>query len=125
MVAQRLSILSVLFLTACYAQASKPVVEIDNNLSDCIKIEKNEITNFSNIISMKLDYSILKPTAECGCKSMISSYSSFIYIDKHQSGLISGKLVFDSRSIDIPLALNAKLIDKNTVHVSISCALAE
>ena len=105
----------------------KHEINFDNNLSNCIEIENAEINYDNTFPTLKASINELKPTYECGCKSLISSYSSFIDRSEYKSHLMTGKFVFleGSNSLSLPVATTKELINNNKLLISLNCALPD
>ena len=118
---------SLFFLiTACSFSTFSTEINFDNNLSNCIKIEKAEIIYDNTFPTLKASINELKPTSECGCRSLVSSYSSFVETSDYKSHLMTGKFVFlEGNSLSLPVATTQRLINNNKLLITLSCALPD
>lgn len=118
--------LFLLFFITNYSQAMQnEKVVIKNNLSECIKMGKPEITYSDNIPMLSLSYQQLKPTSECGCKSAISQYSTQLEMDGYMSPLLTAKFQFRADKLLLPLATSSMIIGNYSLLVSFSCSLPD
>lgn len=113
-------------ITACSFSTYSTEINFDNNLSSCIEIEDAEVIYDNTFPTLKASINRLKPTSECGCKSLVSSYSSFIEASDYKSHLMSGKFVFsENNSLSLPVATDKGLINDNKLLITLSCALPD
>ena len=125
MVELRYSLLLIFMVSACSQATSETKFSINNQLSNCIKIDNPEIIYKSGIPMLSASHQQLKPTAQCGCKSAISQYSSQLEMDGYNSELLTAKLTFRENQLIIPLASSKEIIGDYSVLVNFSCALPD
>lgn len=118
--------LLLLSLIPVYSQAitSKDIV-IENKLSNCIKIEAAEVFYVGGMPILKVSNQVIKPSSECGCRSLISQYSSNLVMDGFQSRLLTAKLIFEGENSKLPLATSNNMIGDYGILIKFSCALAD
>tara|TARA_R110001583_G_C5498038_1_gene395453 strand:+ start:326 stop:703 length:378 start_codon:yes stop_codon:yes gene_type:complete len=118
--------LLLLSLIPVYSQAitSKEIV-IENKLSSCINIKASEIFYVDGMPILEVSNQIIKPSSECGCRSLISEYSSNLVMDGYESRLLTAKLIFEGEKSKFPLATSNKIIGDYSVLIKISCALPD
>lgn len=121
MAVQNHSLILLLLLSAC-SHVFNPAVDINNNLSSCIKINSVNVIEEKNIPLAKIDYTAVKHLAECGCKSAINAYSSTLQMDGYDSPLISGKFVFPENSLlYLPVSTSKKMLGEYGLKLTFSC----
>ena len=125
MVELRYSLLLVFMVSACSQSTSDTKVSINNQLSNCIKIDNPEVMYKSGIPMLSASYQQLKPISQCGCKSAISQYSSRLEMNGYSSKLLTAKLTFRENQLIIPLATSKEIIGDYSVLVNFSCALPD
>jgi hypothetical protein len=118
--------LLLLSLIPVYSQAitSKEIV-IENKLSNCINIKASEVFNVDGMPILEVSNQIIKPSSECGCRSLISEYSSNLVMDGYESRLLTAKLIFEGEKSKFPLATSNKMIGNYGVLIKVSCALSD
>ncbi|MCP4325542.1 MAG: DUF2195 family protein [Alteromonadales bacterium] len=121
----RYSLLSLFLISACSQATSTTKITINNNLSNCIKIENTKVVYKDGMPMLEVSHQKIKSTSECGCKSAISEYSSQLEMDGYNSPLLNAKLIFEARNFEVPLATTKKMIGDFNVLVSFSCALPD
>lgn len=123
MTRQKFNVFICLIVSGC-AQATPHLnVDVDNQLSNCIKIEEMEIVTDNELPMLKVHYQKKSAISACGCKSAISTYSSTLQMDGYDSFLMSGQFIFDSENkFKLPIATSQKIIGDYRVAVSFSCA---
>ncbi len=121
----RYSLIFLFVISACSQATSNTNVTINNNLSNCIEIDNTNVVYKDGMPMLEVSYQKIKSTAECGCKSALSEYSSQLKMDGYNSPLLTAKLIFDERKLEIPLATSKKMIGDFNVLVSFSCALPD
>ncbi|HMW73489.1 MAG TPA: DUF2195 family protein, partial [Cellvibrionaceae bacterium] len=91
----------LLIASACTASppaTPKPgTIKIDNALDKCQQIT-GQAVDIASIPTLKLDFKTLASTAECGCKSMLNSYSVAIKLDGYSRRVLSGSFKFPNQS---------------------------
>ena len=121
----RYSLLLLFVMSACSQATSNTKVTINNQLSNCIKIDNPEVKYNWGIPMLSVSHQELKSTSQCGCKSAISQYSSQIEMDDFNSQLLTAKLTFSAKQLIIPLATSKEIIGDYNVLVNFSCALPD
>lgn len=118
--------LLLLSLIPVYSQAitSKDIL-IENKLSNCITIEADEVFYVDGMPILKVSNQVIKPSSACGCRSLISEYSSNLIMDGYESHLLTAKLIFGGENSKFPLATSNKMIGDYGMLIKISCALAD
>ncbi|HMU65506.1 MAG TPA: DUF2195 family protein [Cellvibrionaceae bacterium] len=108
--------------TAAPPTTTKPgTIHIDNALDKCQQITGQAI-DIASIPTLKLDFKTLASTAECGCKSMLNSYSVAIKLDGYSRRVLSGSFKFPNQSpLTLPLAAQPELIKGQSLQVSLGC----
>jgi hypothetical protein len=97
------------------------MMHIDNALDKCQQITGQSI-HLAPIPSIKLDFKTLASTAECGCKSMLNSYSVAIKLDGYSRRVLSGSFKFPNQSpITLPLAAQPGLIKGQNLQITLGC----
>ncbi|WP_076417470.1 DUF2195 family protein [Colwellia sp. UCD-KL20] len=119
------SLLLLVLISACSQATSNTKVSINNQLSNCIKIDRSEVIYRDGIPMLGLSYKQLKPTSECGCKSAISQYTSLLEMDGYNSQLLTAKVKFGTKASMIPLTTSKDIIGDYSVLVNLSCALPD
>lgn len=110
-------------VTSTYAQAeSKPKVTINNNLSECIQIDNAGVIYNGDIPLLKISHKQTQAISECGCKSVISEYTSQLVMDGYNSQLLTAKFSFGPSQFQIPIAANKKMIGDYGVLISFNCS---
>lgn len=118
-----IAVVTILCSCASIAKAIDYKIEIDNQLGQCIAISNANIEVFNEIPMLKLKYKELKLTADCGCKSAISSYYVYSMHEQYNSFLIGGKVSFNKGGeILLPAATSSSIIGSNKIKVNVSCA---
>jgi hypothetical protein len=118
--------LLLLSLVSVYSQAitSKEIV-IENKLSNCINIKASEVFYNDDMPMLEVSNHIIKPSSECGCRSLISEYSSYLVMDGYKSRLLTAKLIFEGKESKFPLATSNKMMGNHSVFINISCSLPD
>ena len=120
------SIFFFVFISGCAYATNSTQVSINSSLNNCISINKYEAVMDGGIPMLRLVFETRKSISECGCKSALSLYSSYVKLDGYESSLISGKFMFPGNgALEFPIATSNKLIGKNNVRINISCALPD
>lgn len=113
-------VLAILLITSTCAAASS-MIPIDNALDKCQQITGQSV-DIAPIPSIKLDFKTLASTAECGCKSMLNSYSVAIKLDGYSRRVLSGSFKFPNQSpITLPLAAQTELIKGHSLYITLGC----
>lgn len=121
----RYSSLLLFMISACSQATSNTKVSINNQLSNCIKIDNPEVIYKGGIPMLGISHQQLKSTSQCGCKSAISQYSTQLEMDGYKSELLTAKLTFSEKQLIIPLATSKEIIGDYSVLVNFSCALPD
>lgn len=131
MAAPRFELVLVLALLRCATSNSAnppntalaPVrYRLENQLSDCVLIEKETAVWRGDIAVLELRYSLAKSTGECGCKSALSAYSSYAELADGERYLMGGALTLaGGDSLTLPLTADKDLFGDSTVRVSLGC----
>jgi hypothetical protein len=120
------SVLLLFVISACSQAAPDTKITIDNELSNCIKIEQTEVIYKGELPMLKASYQQLQSTSECGCKSKISAYSSQLEMDGYNSQLMTAKFIFaEDKLLNIPIATSKQMIGNFSVLVKFSCAIPD
>ena len=108
--------------TAAPPTTPKPsTIQIENALDKCLQIT-GQTVDITLIPTLKLDFKTLASTAECGCKSMLNSYSVAIKLDGYSRRVISGSFEFPNQSpLTLPLAAQPELIKGQSLHITLGC----
>lgn len=126
MVAPRNSLLAISILIcscASFAESTAYKVSVDNQLKECLTINKVESYASNGMPMLKFDYKTVSSTADCGCKSALSSYSAHAIYENYESYLIGGKMRFEEKGeILLPAATSASIIGSSEIKVYFSCA---
>lgn len=125
MVEQRYSLLLIFMVSACSQAAINTKVSINNQLSNCIKIDSSEVIDISGIPILSVSHQILNSTSQCGCKTAISQYSSQLVMDGYNSLLLTAKFKLSNMPLMLPLATSKEIIGDYSVLVNFSCALPD
>lgn len=121
----RFSLLFVFIISACSQATASTKITINNKLSDCIKINNTEVDYPGGIPMLEISHQKLKPISECGCKSVISEYTSELEMDGYTSPLLTAKLIFKAHKFKVPLATSKKIIGDYGVSVNFSCSMPD
>ena len=121
----RYSFLLLFMISACSQATSNTKVSINNQLSNCIKIDNPEVIYKGGIPMLGISHQQLKSTSQCGCKSATSQYSIQLEMDGYKSELLTAKLIFREKQLIIPLATSKEIIGDYSVLVNFSCALPD
>jgi len=111
-------------LAFCVSANAEYTLTLDNKLAACVSIDSVEVDGKALIPTIDLSFTSKKLTAECGCKSRINTYQSYIDSGNYPLLLMSGNFTFtDATPITLPLAAQSNLIgDSKTFSLSIACA---
>lgn len=97
------------------------MIQFDNALDKCQQITGQSL-DMATIPSIKLDFKTLASTAECGCKSLLNSYSVAIKLDGYSRRVLSGSFKFPKESpITLPLAAQPELLKGQSLEIIIAC----
>ncbi len=121
----RYSLLLLFVISACSQATSKTKVTINNQLSSCIKFDNPEVIYEGGIPMLEVSHQQLKSTAQCGCKSAISQYSTQLEMDGYKSQLLTAKFKPSTKLLILPLATSKEIIGDYSVLVNFSCALPD
>ena len=124
----RFSFIFLFLISACSqtTQSAETKIKIENSLSNCLKIQDEKIVYENEFPVLNASFTALKSTAECGCKSKISSYSSELQIGDIRSKLMEAKYVFvNGKQLNIPVATSKKIIGDYELVVKFSCGLPD
>ncbi len=115
----------LLITSACTAApptTPKPgAIQIENALDKCQQIT-GQAVELAPIPTLKLDFKTLASTAECGCKSMLNSYSVAIKLDGYSRRVLYGSFKFPQESpLTLPLAAQAELINGESLQITLGC----
>lgn len=116
----------LLLVISTYSEAKQNTqVSIDNQLSNCIKIEQTEIVYQDEVPMLNASYKQLQTTSECGCKSKILTYSSLLEMDGYNSDLMKAQFTFeDKKQLSIPVATSKKMIGDYDVLIKFTCSIS-
>ena len=108
--------------TAAPATTTKPgTIHIENALDKCQQIT-GQAVDITSIPTLKLDFKTHASTADCGCKSMLNSYSVVIKLDSYERRVLSGSFKFPNQSpLTLPLAAQPELIKGQSLHITLGC----
>ena len=106
---------------------AEPVdVSINNELSNCIEIVQSNVSQEKEIPILNIQFKKKQSISECGCKSMLSTYSAGIKFDGHESFSISGNFVFPkTNELKLPVATSQSMVGGNSVNIRFSCAASD
>ncbi len=121
----RYSLLLVFIISACSQATASTKITINNKLSDCIQVNSTEVDYQAGIPMLEISHQKLKPISECGCRSVISEYTSELEMDGYTSSLLTAKLIFEANKFKIPLATSKKIIGDYSVLVNFSCSMPD
>lgn len=116
----------IFLISTCSFTTSGTEINFENSLSNCFEIKEAEVSYEHIFPTLKASINELKPTSECGCRSLVSSYSSFVETSDYKSHLMTGKFVFlEGNSLSLPVATTQGLINNNKLLITLSCALPD
>ena len=101
MAALKYNLLFLFAVSSCSQVTSNSQITIDNKLSDCIGISQSALVFREGIPILKVWYQQKKITAECGCTSAITAYSSELEMDEYKSQLMNANFTFDKGEVRI------------------------
>ena len=122
MVARR-SDLAILGVLLSCASAQAPVrYRLENQLAGCLEVEGEAASWRDDLAVLEVRYHLAKSTAECGCKSALSAYSSYAEVPDGERYLSGGAMTLSGQdSVSLPLTVDRDLLGDSTVRVSIGC----
>jgi len=123
MVIRKFSILLCFIISTCVNAGANYEIELETQLSKCIKIESQKLFKQINTQFLKIKYKEISSTASCGCKSALSAYYVYEKINNYKSLLIGGKLLFRKNGVhNLPLAIGDNMIVDRSILIIFSCA---
>jgi hypothetical protein len=99
---------------------------LENNLEACVKIDRQTSSWSGALPVLELRYHMAKSTAECGCKSALSTYSSFAQSSAGERYMSGGTMTLaGSDEVTLPLSVDRDLLGEAPVRVSLGCERPE
>ena len=126
-VVQKYSLLLMVLVSCAVAEAPDDNFDVNNSLSECIRLTQQEIITIAEMPFLRLTYNAISSTGHCGCKSAINGFQSYAKQDDFKVFLMSGNFTFMGASeVRLPLAAQKKLIPNGSkIGVDIFCAQNE
>lgn len=96
---------------------------VENPLQECVAARPGLRGVEHGILLQQITLDVRKPIGECGCKSAVMSYVSWIVLDgKHRTPLLQGRIgVRQPGPRTLPLASDATLIGDRALVLSFDC----
>lgn len=129
MVARVCSVSAIGLLVGCASAqppmgtSSQPPVKyrLENNLQGCIEVDEASFTWLNGLPVVELRYHEAKPSAECGCKSLLSAYTAYSDAD-NPTFLVGGTLkLLGGGKRTLPLSVDTEWLANRAVRVSLGC----
>jgi hypothetical protein len=122
----RLEFAIFMFAFGCAAMQPRIEYRLENSLDACVKIDQEASSWNGQLAVLELRYHMAKSTAECGCKSALSAYSSFAELSTGEQYMIGGTITLaGSDEVTLPLSIDRDLLGQSSLRVSLACERPE
>jgi len=122
MVARRPKVGILIFALGCASTRPAINYRLENNLDACVRIDRQTSRWSGTLPVLELHYHMAKSTAECGCKSALSTYSSFAESSAGERYMSGGTMTLaGSDEVTLPLSVDRDLLGEAPVRVSLGC----
>ena len=99
---------------------------IENSLKECAEIQEAAPKWQDSLAVLEIRYRLVKSTAECGCKSALSTFTAYTELPDGRRPLVSGDVKLAGKnSLALPLALDPSLLGDRAVTVTLGCSLPD
>ena len=124
LVAMRANRVYLCLLMTGFSNAAEPMdVYIKNELSNCIEITDSKVLHEKGIPLLNIRFKKKLSISECGCKSMLSTYTAHIKLDGYESSSMPGNPIFSNKDVvNFPIATGELIVGDSSLSVRISCA---
>lgn len=110
-------------LAGAVTLASAQTVVIKNELTTCVRVQVENVSAESNVVSAVTTIQLLKPIGECGCLSALASYVSSVNRSGVQQTLQQGLIgMVSGGEKTLVLATDPALVENKKVTIQLSCA---
>ena len=98
-------------------------VVIKNDLTTCVRVQVENVSTVSNIVSAVTTMQLLKPIGKCGCLSALATYVSSVNGGGAQQTLQQGLIgLISGGEKTLVLATDPALVENKKVTIQLSCA---